>query len=153
MIKNVDAAADSLKAALPSSLDDIIRLNRDKFQMRLATGYEIKDLPLLIEVMGSDPMEPKSGEISEWRYVVIDIKDGEQTSFMVGYRHNNTFITSKVVAIEHNGETGFVRTKNSLYRLGKQGDGEPDFHLLMHICASLWVWGAGPSMGVPQVFY
>ena len=154
MSKHIEAVADrSIEGILPSCLDDIIRLNRDKYQMRMGSNEEIQGLPLLVEAVGDRQMQAKNGEISEWRYVVIDVEGGGQSSFMIGYRHGSPLITSNVRSIDYNGNSGFVLTKNSLYRLGKQGDGEPDIHLLTHICASLWAWGAGESLGVPHVFY
>jgi hypothetical protein len=156
-MKTVDEAIvsqrlqNALNELIPRSLDDIIRANRDKYQMRLADDRELAMLPDFATAFDGRP--EKRDPIEDWYIVRLEAKNGrEGYAYMVGFRRGNAFITSNVKAIEHKGETGLVLTKNSLYQLGKKGIGEPNQVLLIHICATLWEWGSGRLLGVPQFF-
>jgi hypothetical protein len=46
-----------------------------------------------------------------------------------------------------------VRTRNSIYRSGEEGRGEPPLHELLHVCAMLHVWGFGKYIDAPEIFY
>ncbi len=141
---------ESILDFLPKNLDDIIRLRRDIYQLRLAYESELIALPALIEAIDGNHRLVKA-EIDEWRVLKFDSKKDSGFMTVLGYRDGRPFITSMVLSIDRG--NGFVMTKNSLYRLKNEGSGEPNLDLLMHICAVFWQWGLGPLLDVPQVFY
>lgn len=137
---------------IPESLDEIITLNRDRVKLRMADEHDFDAFPFLVDIIDSRPV--KDHEITDWRMIKIEIMPNNQGScFILGYRKRRVFITSAVKSLEYKNGKGLVLTKNSLYRLGKRSRKEPETGLLLHICATLWAWGFGGSLGVLQIFY
>ncbi|PIV91325.1 MAG: hypothetical protein COZ20_01660 [Gallionellales bacterium CG_4_10_14_3_um_filter_54_96] len=148
----MDAIAKNIAALIPTCLDEIITQNRDKTRLRLAVEDDFKSLPLLLDVIDSRTV--KDNEIQDWRMIRLESTTDDQGAFfMIGYRKESVFITSDVKSIEYKDGKGLVLTQNSLYRLGKRSDKEPETGLLLHICASFWMWGFGGSLGILHIFY
>lgn len=140
---------EQLERILPTGIDDIVRANRDKLRLALATGDELKALETPIadasvkhQLAGWNVLmlhaTTASGQVSSPRLIGRAVDSGE------------SWITSHVVGIDF--ERGLVQTKSSLYRtIGPQAD-EKDTDLL-RICAAMHEWRLGTYYGVPHIFY
>jgi hypothetical protein len=146
----------ALEKLMPRSLDDVVRANRDNFQIGLATANEVRRLTASIE-----PASTKA-TIDEWRIIAFrTLKPEPNSGRIVGKtllsllgrssRTNCPLITSEVVKIDF--ENGLVRTLNSLYKIGVAGEGEPPSDDLIHLCATTHIWGWGKMIGAPAFFY
>lgn len=142
-----------LNNLLPKSLDDIIRKNRHLCSLRLSAHAELDALPSMITLINNQ--RQVRATISDWRFIcwIRPQEVGGPVHFIVGINETRqrALMTSDVRAADL--QKGLVLTKNSLYRLGCKGNGEPDVRMLLHICATLHAWGHGEFMGVPHVFY
>ena len=142
---------ENIEDFLPKSLDEIVRRRRDEVQIRLATSSEIQALG---EFLGDAQM--KQGEekdtINEWYPVTFRVRDDLQIRLLGHFEKRNEILLSSAVTVL-NRQNGVARTENSLYRLGKRGDGEPPRHFLAVLCAILHKTGAGQVLGVPEVFF
>lgn len=140
---------EQLQKLLPKSIDDIVRENRDKLQLALATEDELKaletsisDAPVKHQLVGWNVLMLRataaSGQVSSPRLIGRVVDSGD------------SWITSHVVGIDC--EQGLVQTKSSLYRIiGPRAD-EKDTDLL-RICAAMHEWRLGNHYGVPLIFY
>jgi hypothetical protein len=148
----------ALEKLMPRSLDDVVRANRDKFQIGLATADEVRRLTASIEPAGT------KATIDQWRIVAFRTLKPESDSIsgrIVGKtllsllgrssRTNCSLITSEVVKIDL--KNSLVRTLNSLYRIGVGGEGEPPTDDLIHLCATTHIWQFGKIIGAPEFFY
>lgn len=126
----VNDLAKAVSEITPKSIDDIIKLNRDMASLSLLSNDEIVALPSLCTVTGQ---RPANGQIDGW-YVVKMIHKNSELKFVIGYKKGNVFNTSRIDAFETDGDSGVLITANSMYRLGKQGVGEPELGLLLHVC-------------------
>lgn len=143
----MDAIAEHIEALIPQGLDDIIRTNRDKVQLRMATDHEIMAMH---ENIGPGP---EKDMLDSWNLVVIEIlSTGTKALKLLGTgRDGYPWITSRVIKVDL--DRGYVITKsNSLYRLGVKG-GEPTFEQLALLCASLHSQGMGSYLGVPNFIF
>ena len=143
------AIEEQLQELLPKSIDDVVRENRDKLRLALATEDELKALETTIaDVSVRHQLEgwnvlmlhatTASGQVSSPRLIGRVVDSGE------------SWITSHVVGIDFG--RGLVQTKSSLYRIiGPRAD-ETDTDLL-RICAAMHEWRLGDHYGVPHVFY
>lgn len=140
----MNALEDKLTQLLPQSLDDIIRSNRDKAELHFSTDEEIN--PLCGPTIGG----PIKGRIANWAFITFRIAETQQNLvYLVGFNQteNCTWMTSVVTGIR-NGKVTTAR--GSIYEL--VGDSTLDIDL-MHICATFHLWGVGPYLGIPHVFY
>lgn len=148
-----NAAKKGLKDAIPSSLDGIIRANRDICSLYLSTPAELGELPAIVELMGDQ--KHVSAVLNEWRFICLNrAGHGGKSHFLTGIHtaQNCYWATSEVVAVDL--ERGFVLTQSgSIYQLGTKGIGEPGEGILLHICAQFHNWGFGKLLGVPHIFY
>lgn len=142
--------ADDLK--IPRRLDEVIRANRDKLQLRLATNAEIVTLTRVIPLV-----DELNGEISDWRFVAFECAFHNQRSTHLRALGNNARrgagvkITSPVVAYDP-GARLIATRRGSIYQLaGEAGVGEPTVDQLLLVCGALWHWGVGNGLGVPFV--
>jgi len=141
-----------LKAMLPSALDDIVRANRDKVELALASEEQLA--PLSKSVAATNQVR---GAISDWRFIAMTVDIPErrlwmENVYLVGVHEGHDWITSAIQSIDR--ERMLVRTRNSVYRLiGDPGIGEPDTGALLGICSAFTAWGWGPMLGVPTLFY
>lgn len=136
---------------LPKSLDEIVRRRRDEVQIRLATAFEIKALG---EFLGNTKIS--QGEvkdtISEWYPLAFRVRDDLQIRLLGHFERKGVIsMTSQVLLLDL--AAGFAKTDNSLYRLGKPGEGEPPRAYLVQLCAILNDMGLGKTLGVPEVFF
>lgn len=140
---------EELQKFLPKCIDDIVRENRDKLRLALATTVELKALETTIvdasvrhQLAGWNVLmlhaTTASGQVSSPRLIGRVVDSGE------------SWITSHVVGIDF--ERGLVQTKSSLYRIiGPRAD-KKDTDLL-RICAAMHEWRLGAHYGVPHIFY
>lgn len=153
MTEKIDEMTEKLTAAvealIPKSLDDIIRINRDKAQLRITTDEEIFELHQIIT-----PDEPKD-VIDDWNLITLYQPDLDFSQiFLLGdiRRNGHQRITSVVTGIDLDKQ--FLITKSrSLYQLGTPKGGDPDLNQLMMVCSAFHNWGFGKLLGVPHFFY
>lgn len=142
---------ENIEDFLPKSLDEIVRHRRDEVQIRLATATEIQALG---EYLGDAKIS--QGEvkdtISEWYPVTFRVRDDLQIRLVGHFERKGVIsMTSRVLLLDL--AAGFAKTENSLYQLGKPGEGEPPRAYLVQLCAILNDMGAGKALGVPEVFF
>lgn len=134
----------TLENLMPSSLDDIIRKNRDEARFYESTEAELAALHGVVPIMAV------TGRLINWRFITfLFVETNTPMVNLVGYNVDaqSSWMTSLVVAIQGT----FVQTKSgSLYQL----EGEPSSDLdLPYICATLNLWKVGPHFGVPAIFF
>lgn len=138
-----------LAELMPRNLDGVIRKQRDRVALGLATEVELQALAARI------PDGQLKDIIDDWRLVSLrDLNAGVAHVILLGYSQFEAtpWTTSAVTALDQ--AAGLVRTRSgSLYSLGVHGEGEPDSQQLIHLCATLHHWGSGPLLGVPHFFY
>ena len=141
---STDDLARQIDQLVPKSLDDIIRTNRDVARLYLTTDAEINAL------RASVPPGAITGTISAWAFITMFMtKSGTAIVNLTGFNDAErcSWMTSQVMAID--GDTVVTRS-GSYYRLQGERSDTPD---LLHICATLHLWGVGPMLGVPHIFY
>ena len=140
----------TLEQVIPKSLDDIIREHRDEFSLRLSSAEDFDALPPMVSLL--DKQKQIRATINEWRIVCLSQPTGNYLILTgINETTRNTWATSQLNSVDF--ENGLVLTKNSIYRLGSKGEGEPNLHILLHICACFHIWGFGNHLGVPRIFY
>lgn len=137
----MDSLAQALEQLIPQSLDDIIRLNRDKAQLYLSKEDELDVLrgPVVLGM-------PKA-HISSWAFITMHLLK-EEASFvhLVGFNQaeHASWMTSFVTGID---DRRVMTKRGSLYELVGEGDSNVD---LPCICATLHHWKLGTFLGVPH---
>ena len=148
---------EQLMALIPSSIDDVIRANKDQVSLRFSTDEDLRVLAATIPA-GLDIERPDlfKSSISKWNLLTLNVHtEVEQAKVIVlfGWNDNQrrTWNTSKVVRIDRG--TGLLFTySGSLYKLhGPQGT--PDDLDLLHLCIYMHQTGLGEYLGVPHFFY
>ena len=145
-----DSIEQALEKLIPKSLDDVIRKNREKFRLALATEDELAKLESNV------PDSPIRYILTDWQVVMLHatLEDGAKIASprLVGsvVETGESWITSHVISID----TGksLVKTRNSFYRVVGPRVGEEKLDLL-NICIALHQWGLGTYLGVPDFFY
>lgn len=145
-----DSIEQAIEKLIPKSLDDIIRTNRDKFRLALATDVELAKLE------SNKPDSPVKYTVTDWQVVVIHatLETGAKIASprLVGtvVETGESWITSHVISID----TGksLVKTKNSFYRVVGLRVDEDKLDLLT-ICIAMHQWGLGTYLGVPEFYY
>jgi len=140
-----------LTALIPENLDEIVRANRDKFQLAFATEDEMKSLERDIPSGG-----PVRHTLEGWNVLMMHATAGGKVRSvpkLLGSVEGTgqCWITSTIKAIDL--DTGLVQTENSLYRVAGARLFEPSVHLLLHVCVYLNQCGAGRYLGIPEFFY
>lgn len=142
--------SENTSELLPKFLGDIIRMNRDQAELRLAKTQEIDALVGTIETT----MKAKD-EIGNWRMVsLVDKENNSAQLLLIGdsLTRRHPAITSPIKSIDL--AQGLVLTKSrSVYKLGNRGLGEPPEEDLLCLCAALHQWGSGEALGVPHFSY
>jgi hypothetical protein len=134
---------------IPATLDAIVTRNRERCEIGLATEAEI-------EALHGDIDAPASREkdlLTDYRFIAFRIQQCRTTRLVLlgeAMRQAVILCTSEVQVLSRNGSC--VRTRNSIYRLAGQGEGEPPVAHLLHFCATLHEWGLGPILGVLEVW-
>lgn len=142
-----DDLGAKIEKLLPKCLDDVIRLNRDQARLYLTTDEEIMSLHEEVT-----PGQPKR-LLDDWRFISLKFADLNEPYVMLIGNSSRTAgpkITSNVRQIDL--DRGFVVTNNSLYQLGKKGQGEPPTDQIYFMCAAFNDWGFGAYFGVPPFF-
>ncbi len=134
---------------LPTSLDDIIRSNRDHCRLALATAEELEQLSHSLK------HGPASRHLVRWQILALHLTGNGKirtTYHLVGHVRGTRepWMTSKVRAIDLNRRR--VQTENSWYGLWGPAGRENDIDL-RHVCATLNYWGLGPHFGVPELYF
>ena len=154
-LDNLGAALDKI---LPKRLDDIVRANRDRLAVRLSTQRDLDVLPPMSMAMNSQ--RHVKATIEDWRIICVESRfpNGESDCdrdflFLVGDKQprGTPLVTSNIKSVDF--EQGLVLTLNSLYRIGKAGEGEPNPSMILTIIGVLRGWGLGPAMGLLPVFF
>ncbi len=147
----------ALEQMMPKSLDDIVRRSRDRVQIGLAMAEELAALAATVEP------GPIRDTMAEWRIIAIRTIDPsiDARTTAVSRSHLSLLgwaagmrcprLTSEIAQIDISGR--LVRTRNSLYRLGSRGEGEPPQEHLICVCAATHSWGFGGVIGAPAFFY
>ncbi|MHB1098199.1 MAG: hypothetical protein ACYCZR_01475 [Burkholderiales bacterium] len=139
-----------LKKLIPKNLDDIIRKNRDKCWLALATKAELQKLESNL------PDSPVRYTLTDWQILMLHALPGDGAPIasprLVGsvVGTGESWITSNVVGIDRC--KGLVQTANSMYRVIGPRVEEEKIDLL-NICIALHRWGLGSYLGVPEFFY
>jgi hypothetical protein len=140
----------ALKKLIPKNLDDIIRKNREKFRLALATEDE------LVNLEANVPDSPVRHTLTNWQVIMLHatLEDGAKIASprLVGSvaGTGESWFTSHVGGIDRG--KGLVQTANSVYRVIGPRVEEEKIDLL-NICVALHQWGLGSSFGVPEFFY
>ncbi|MDP2024752.1 hypothetical protein [Sulfuriferula sp.] len=145
-----DSFAQALEKLIPKSLDDVIRKNREKFRLALATEDE------LVKLEANVPDSPVRYTLTDWQVIMLHATLEDRAKIasprLAGRVEatGESWITSNVVGIDRG--KGLVQTANSMYRvIGPRV--EEDKIDLLNICVALHQWGLGSSFGVPEFFY
>jgi len=149
MDETTEKLIELVQELIPKSLDDIIRANRDKAQLRLTNDEEIFELHQVIT-----PDSPKD-VIDGWNLITLyqPAADFTQVFLLGDFRSNgNNRITSVVTGIDLDKQL-LVTKSGSLYQLGTPKNGDPDPDQLYMVCAAFHSWGFGKMLGVPHFFY
>jgi hypothetical protein len=139
--------AKAVNNITPDTVNDIIKTNRAHASLSVLNNAEIADLPSLESFR---EMRMAKGMIDQW-FVIKLIYRSKELPFVIGYKEGKVFNTSKIIAIDVG--AGVLITSNSMYRLDKQGIGEPELDLRLHLCHFLHMCGIGQALGVLAVFY
>jgi hypothetical protein len=135
---------------LPTTLDQIVRRNRDLLSIGLATAAELAAVTGDVDTVGA----PR-GRIDDWRVTALRHRAiALNTLHVLGrYHDSRSWLTSNVAVISS--DQARVRTRNSVYLLGRPATGEPDVRLLLHIAFVLRWWGLDQryDLGVVPVLY
>jgi hypothetical protein len=140
----MDTLAEKLAYLVPTSLDDIIKVNRDRLQLYLSTTEELEALRC------ETPSKPVKATISAWSFITLNYSEVKKKAIVLaGFNQDQhcTWMTSAVTGIDGNRVTTY---SGSLYEF--VGDSTTDVDLL-HVCAMLHRWGIGPLFGVTHIFY
>lgn len=144
------ALHNALECAIPQTLDDIIRNNRDRAGIGLATEAELSAIPQ--DVGTRLPTDIIEG----WHLISLRERatDGTGTVsiHLLGWSRTRavSWITSPVVALDRCRNQARTRS-GTRYELGDPGHGEPDLELRLHVCRALRAWGLGSALGVLEV--
>ena len=145
-----DSIEQALEKLIPKSLDDVIRKNREKFRLALATEDELAKLESNV------PDASVRYTLTDWQVIMLHatLEDGAKIASprLVGsvVETGESWITSHVISIDT--DKSLLKTRNSFYRVVGPRVGEEKLDLL-NICIALHQWGLGTYLGVPEFFY
>lgn len=148
-----DSALTHINDLIPKNLDDIIRANRDKCRLAIATDEERQALDRDLQNAGA---RKARHTLRGWNILMIHVTTGGTSTSLPKLlgsvnETGQCWITSTVKGIDT--RAGLVETENSIYRVVGPRNSEPDRHLLLHICVWLNQRGLGHYLGVPEFFY
>ncbi|WP_173058997.1 hypothetical protein [Sulfurimicrobium lacus] len=132
----------------PTSLDSIITKRRDEIELHLTTAAEIEELQTDIFT------DHEKDTIDDWRLITMEgLLINQRRIMLLGDSRilGHAWITSRVRQIDL--QRNVLVTSNSIYKLGLKGEGEPNIHHLIAVCAALTRWGSGEALGVTPFFY
>lgn len=132
-----------VRAKIPASLDQVIKLNRRHYKLRLTTDVEIFDLYNKINPY------PEKDIIDNWNLITLERPQGNLVFLLGEVRRKNGCprITSDVVSIDL--DRGYLTTiSGSLYQLGKPKNAPPTELELYLVCRTFHSWRFGAELGV-----
>jgi len=137
-----------IELPIPTTLDAIVRRNRDTCEIGLAIPTEIDALRGDIDA----PFGTEKDVLTDWRFIAFRIRERRTALVLLGDAKRQGFIlsTSEVQVVSRDGSR--VRTRNSIYALARAGEGEPPLPHLLQLCATLHAWGLGRFLGVLDVW-
>ncbi len=144
-----DTVGAKLQALIPTSIDDVIRTNRDQASLRFSTQEDLG--PLAGEILPGARAVP----VSLWNFVTLCMH-GEhpvQHVLLLGWNDNEdrTWNTSPVRRFD--AAAGLVATRSgTIYTVAGPHGAEQDLDLV-HLCIYLRQTGAGDFYGIPPFFY
>lgn len=133
-----------VRAKIPASLDQVIKLNRRHYKLRLTTDEEIFDLYNRISPY------PPTDIIDNWNLITLERPRGNLVFLLGEVRRKNGCprITSDVVSIDL--DRDFLTTMSgSLYQLGSPKNAPLSELELYLVCRTFHSWGFGSELGVP----
>jgi hypothetical protein len=139
-----EAIAQQLEKITPTSLDDVIRTNKDRARLYLSTEAELAAL------QGTISNGTVTGEIADWCFITFALSESQWSGVsLIGFNEaeHSSWMTSMVIAIN---DSTVLTKSGSTYTLVGESSTEPD---LFHICATLNHWGLGQRLGVPPIFF
>lgn len=133
-----------VRAKIPATLDQVIKLNRSHYKLRLTTYEEIFALYNRIS-----PYQEKD-IIDNWNLITLERPQGNLVFLLGEVRRKNGCprITSDVTGIDL--DLGFLTTiSGSLYQLGSPKNAPPTELELYLVCRTFHSWRFGAELGVP----
>ena len=148
-----DSSLTNINDLIPKTLDDIIRINREKFRLAFATDAERQELE---RNLSSAAARKVHHTLKGWNILMVHVTtEGTEKSLpkLLGSvsETGQPWVTSTIKGIDT--RAGLVQTENSVYRVVGPRISEPDRHLLLHICVWLNQRGLGHYLGVAEFFY
>lgn len=136
-----------IESQIPKSLDDIVRLNRDKLRLELATDKDLKELesPLVITNLKG---VLTFGFIYKW----VDPATGNSLFFMIGHINGEVRHTSNLISWDPDSQA-ILTSSGSHYVLEKFVDPTSYPELLLGICAWTHRIALGSFFGMPEWFF
>lgn len=138
---------EQLQALTPSSLDNIIRENRDQAAICLSSDAEIA--ALAADIHGHEVKDV----IDDWRLISLVLRGPGGIIILLGNRRSDSSPAGTSMVLRVDLASNLAVTKNSMYGLGQRGIGEPGENQLIHLCAQLNGWGVGKHLGIPPFFF
>lgn len=145
-----DSIEQTIEKLIPKSLADIIRKNREKLRLALATDDELAKLEAKV------PDSTVRYTLTDWQVIMLHatLENGDKMVMprLAGSveETGESWITSNIVGIDSG--KGLVQTANSIYRILGPRVEEEKIDLL-NVCIALHRWGVGRAFGVPEFFY
>lgn len=139
--------AIAIEAIIPKSLDDIVRKNRDRLQLRLANESDIQNLHSDI-----DAASPKD-IFDDWSLVAFVTEEKTYLRLIGEARSCKKTKFTSIIMKADMGEKVVCTLSGSTYQLGTPHEGEPDLNQRIFICTYLHDIWLGPTFGVPEFFY
>lgn len=138
---------DAIEAKKPKSLDDIIRKNRDRLQLRLANDSEIQKLHSDIDAASTKDI------FDDWSLIAFVTEDKTYLRLIGEARSCNKTKFTSIIMKADMGQKVVCTLSGSTYQLGTPNVGEPDLNQRIFICTYLHDIWLGPTFGVPEFFY
>jgi hypothetical protein len=129
-------------SARPISLADLIGSNGHMIELRLAMPSELSAITGEFDVMGA-----YKGFVRAWQAIAIRDHLADVTTFhVVGSFAMRSWITSDLLMLER--DRSFVRTRNSVYALGKRAESDLSIAHLRTVAQALKAWGLVDRYGL-----
>lgn len=142
--------SDQLNKLVPKSLDDIIRLHRDRIRLEMASS---RDLELAAGEVPHSWITAELGKVYFYKRIGSFGTVQKDILTLVGYdRNGDPYHTSSIIYFDHMRMRVLTQSR-SIYSIKEISYQEPPEDLLMMICAMFWKDGAGEALGIPHFFY
>jgi hypothetical protein len=139
---------DTLRSALPQSLDEIVTKNRDIMQLMYATAEDLD------KINANIPVTNLKGNLTDaFIYKRIVPSKNKEVLCLVGFKEGQwAYHTSEVVAYDVANNVALTGS-GSHYVVKNIKTESPDLLLLLHICYMFHRDGIGNYFGAAPVFY